>query len=124
MKANEEYKDLTRTTARLPKDVYQKIENQAKENRRSINDELIVILNEYFDGSFVKLDTTIKKTVAMYAESKGFTIAEATNYLVATRISVIEEIEDTLIAKSNKDYESEGSNANNGMIQIQKDTAV
>ena len=64
----------------------------------------------------------------MYAEAKGFTVTEATNYLVATKISVIEEVEDTLIAKANKDYESEvssleemeGSKANAGKRQRQK----
>jgi hypothetical protein len=107
MKANEKYKELTRTTARLPKGIYEKIENQSNENRRSINDELIIILNEYFDDSFVKLDTAIKIAVAKFAEAKGLTITAATNYLVSTKISVFEWIEDIIKEEADKAYEEE-----------------
>jgi sulfur relay (sulfurtransferase) DsrC/TusE family protein len=106
MKTKQEKDGLVKKTYDIPAEICRKIEAQSKKNHRSINYELINILSEYFDDSLIKLDPTIKKVVEMYAEKKGFTITEATNYLVATKISVIEDVHEMIISEANKDYEA------------------
>jgi hypothetical protein len=107
MKTKDEEEKTTRSTVPFPVYLWDKVKKEAKRHRRSANDELIFILSEYFDDSFVKLETTIKRAVAKYAETKSFTIAEATNYLVSTKISVFEIIEDNVIKEANREYDEE-----------------
>jgi len=107
MKTKDEGEKTIRSTVPFPVDLWERVKKEAKRHRRSANDELVFILSEYFDDNFVKLDTTIKKAVAMYAEAKGLTIAEATNYLVTTKISVVEWVQDIIIEEANKNYEQE-----------------
>jgi hypothetical protein len=109
MKTKDEEEKTTRSTVPFPVYLWDKIKKEAKLHRRSANDELIFILSEYFDDSCVKLETTIKRAVTKYAETKGFTIAEATNYLVSTKISVFEIIEDNVIKEANREYDEEVS---------------
>jgi hypothetical protein len=109
MKTKEEGEETTRSTVPFPVDLWEKVKNEAKHHRRSANDELIYILSEYFDGSFAKLDTTIKKAVVMYSEAKGFTVTEAVNYLVSTKISVTEWVQGIVIEEANKEYNAEVS---------------
>ena len=107
MKTKDEGEKTIRSTVPFPEDLWEKVKNEAKRHRRSANDELVFILSEYFNDSFVILDSTIKKAVVMYAGAKGFTIAEATNYLVSTKISVVEWVQDVITEEANKDYEQE-----------------
>jgi hypothetical protein len=48
MKAINKAEELVKATYRLPKDLCEELENLAITHRRSINDELITILEEYF----------------------------------------------------------------------------
>jgi hypothetical protein len=109
MKTKYEDEKTTRSTVPFPVVLWDKVKKEAKRHRRSANDELIFILEEYFDGSLIKLDRTNREAVEMYAKAKDFTIAAATNYLVSTRISVTEWVQDIAIGKANKEYDTEFS---------------
>ena len=82
MKTKKDNEKLIRVTVPFPSELWTKVKKLALINRRSANDEVINILSEYFDGSLVKLDSIIKKIVEITVEKKGFTIAEAVNYLI------------------------------------------
>jgi hypothetical protein len=114
MKTKDEGEKTTRSTVPFPVDLWEKVKKEAKRHRRSANDELIFILSEYFDDSFVKLEPTTKRVVEIYARAKKFTVAEATNYLVASKISVVEEVEDIMIEELNKEYDVAVSEAKKG----------
>ena len=116
MKTKKDNEKLIRITVPFTSELWNKVKESAPINRRSANDEVINILSEYFDGRLVKLDSIIRKVVERYAEKKGFTITEAANYLVSTKISAIEEVEDIIIKEANQDYEAE-------MINFKKQTA-
>lgn len=60
-----------------------------------------------FDDSIVKLEPMIKKAISMFAEKNSFTITEATNYLVATKINVLEWFHNTVIKEADKAYDEE-----------------
>lgn len=117
MKAGKKDEEKRKVAYILPAEICEKLKKSAIENNHSIKDELILILRKYFDGSLVELYTMVKKTVAIYAETKDFTITEAVNYLATTKISAIEEMEDTVIEKANKDYEA-------AISDIKKDNAI
>ena len=118
MKTKDEHEKTTRSTVPFPVDLWEKVKKEAKLHRRSANDELIFVLGEYFDEDLVRLEPSIKTIVAEYAKAKGRTITEATNYLVTTKISALEEIEDKIIAETNKDYEKGLSNTESEVSSI------
>jgi len=81
MKTKDETEKTTRSTIPFPVDLWEKVKKEAKHHRRSANDELIFILNEYFDDHTVKLDPSIKKVITIYAKKNDFTITETVNFL-------------------------------------------
>jgi len=106
MKTNGEEKKVQAISYDIPVSLHKALSESAKKNKWTIKKELIQALEEYLDGSFVKLDPSIKKAVAIYAETNDFTITEATNYLVSTKLSVFEEVSEIIKIRANKDYEA------------------
>jgi hypothetical protein len=99
-------KGILKKTYLLPSEICNNIEKASKEHDRNINEEIIFILKEYFSDGLVKLDPTIKNAVEKYARNKGITVTEAVNYLVSTKISVMEWIQDTM-GKDTENTETE-----------------
>lgn len=105
MKTKDEDEKTIRSTVPFPVDLWEKVKKEAKLHRRSANDELIFILSEYFDNNFIKLETTIKRAVEMYAGKNNFTLAGAVNYLISTKINVMEWVQDMAIDEANREYD-------------------
>jgi hypothetical protein len=109
MKAGKKDEELVKVAYRLPKIVCNCLEESAIKNRHSINDELITILEDYFNSDLVKLDPTIKNAVEKFANVHSQTVTGATNYLVATKINVMEWVHDIGKEEANKEYDTEFS---------------
>jgi hypothetical protein len=100
-------KEATITNTHVfPKVLYERIQKTAKDQNKSVNKQIVAMLEDWYvkniDDSMVKLEPTTKKAITMFAEKNGFTITEATNYLVATRINVYEWVHDLMIEEANK----------------------
>jgi len=107
MKAKGEDKSIQGIAYDIPVSLHKALSELAKKNKWSMKKELIQAIEEHIDGSSVKLDPTIKKLVEMFAEKNSFTITEAVNYLVSSKISVAEWFQDTVIEEANKDYKKQ-----------------
>jgi hypothetical protein len=90
MKATNENEKLKKVGYRLPPDICDKLNEIAVINRRSINDEVIEILRDYFNMP-IKWEKWIIQTIKKIAIEKGYTISWAINYLVATRLNQLDE---------------------------------
>jgi hypothetical protein len=90
MKAANKDEDIVRFTARLPKSIYNELEKLAKKRRRSINDELIMVLK---DSGFVEWLPWIKRAIEVYARERSYDFSEAANNLVSQKISDFDIVE-------------------------------
>ena len=90
MKAINEDEKLQKVAYRIPPDICEKLKEIAIINRRSVNDEVITILQDYFDMP-VKWEKWIEKKVKDIALEKGYTISWAVNYLVGTQLNKLDE---------------------------------
>jgi len=106
VKQTGEEKKVQQIAYDIPASLHKALSESAQKNKWTMKKELTSALEEYLNGSFIKLDPFIKKAVALYAEENDFTMTEAVNFLVASKISVIEEVGDIIKAKANKDYEA------------------
>jgi TfoX/Sxy family transcriptional regulator of competence genes len=86
MKAGKKGEELTKVSYRLPAGICDKLEELAVLNRRSINDELVLILQDYFNMP-VKWEKWIEKSIKEIAQEKGYTISWALNFLVGMKLS-------------------------------------
>jgi len=108
MKAKNKEEEYVRFTARVPKNIYSQMEDYAITNRRSINDEMIIAIQEYYSSGLIKWNSIEKRFVENQAKNRNCTFSEAVNYLINERMkdsditeSGIEKaIEDELKAES------------------------
>jgi hypothetical protein len=105
-------KEATITNTHVfPKVLYERIQQTAKDQKKSVNKQIVSMLEDWyvknFDDSIVRLEPMIKKAISMFAEKNNFTITEAANYLVATKISVTEWVHDNIIEEADKAYDEE-----------------
>jgi len=91
MKTNKNAGNTVRRTYELPKSICEALEKSAENNMRSINFELINILQEYFNSDFVKLEPHTKKIIDDHAKRHGSSFSWAANYLLADGIRHEEE---------------------------------
>ena len=107
MKTNDKDKKVQAISYDIPASLHTALSESAKKNNWTIKKELIHALEEYLNGSFVRLDPSIKKAVTMYAKAKKFTVTEATNFLVTSKINVMEWAQDDMIDEANKTHEEQ-----------------
>jgi len=91
----------------IPTGLHKALSGLAKKNGNTMKKELILAIEEHLDGSLVRLDPTNKDAIEKFAEKNGFTMGKAVNYLVSTKISVMEWMENNMIEGANKAYEDE-----------------
>jgi len=88
MKAMDKNDGLKPVTYRLPPEIIEKMEELSNIDRRSINDTVITILQDYLDMP-VKWETWIINTIKEIAIEKKYTISWALNYLVANALNEV-----------------------------------
>ena len=86
MKTNRNTGNTLRKTYELPKEICEKLANSAKENLRSINFELINILQDYFETGAIKWEPWIIKAIERYAQTRGASFSWAVNDLISQKI--------------------------------------
>ena len=106
MKQNGEEKKVQQIAYDIPASLHKALSESAQKNKWTMKKELILALEEYLGGSLIKLDPSIRKAVTIYAEENDFTMTEAVNFLVASKISVMEEVGDIIKARANKEHEA------------------
>jgi arginyl-tRNA synthetase len=71
MKAKKEGEELVKVGYRLPPDIIKRIEKSAVEHRRSVNDEVITIFEEFFSVSKIMKDANMRNILASLANMPG-----------------------------------------------------
>jgi len=93
MKAQDKMKDIRRVAYRLPDDLCEKLEKIAILNHRSINDELISILNDYFNMPIAWENHVVEKVKSIALEG-GYTVSFAVNFVISKYLEELQEIQE------------------------------
>jgi len=84
MKTMNENEIIQKVAYQLPGHLCEKLKFSAKTNRRSINEELAFILQEYLSQEYVTWEPWIKKEIEHYSKTKNSSFSWAANHLVAS----------------------------------------
>ena len=89
MKATDKDGNLKKVAYRLPPELCEKLEKSAIENRRSINDELITIIEDFIDIP-IKWEPGIMKAIKELAKKQGWSVSYTVNFLLGMKLSDID----------------------------------
>jgi len=70
----------------IPEDICEKLEQMANENKRSINNELVYILDSFIKMPIL-LETGIKKEIQKIADEKGWSISYTVNFYLGLKLT-------------------------------------
>ena len=96
----------------IPASLRKKLDEYVEKKGGKIKEEVASALWKHINNAdeisenYIKLDDTPKEAIKIFAQKHNMTINAATNYLVQSKINVMEYVHDIITKDANKAYEA------------------